>query len=208
MTNRDKYFKGQQDKEEFVCFMRQHWIVLVKEFIYLIVFLLVCYFTLANIDSIQEVLRGNREMKLLFATAFFIGTLYIHRFFIKIFNYFLQVGIITDTRIVEHQKTLFMKDSMDSIDMAQIQNIERVGDGILPNLLGYGHIKIFLSASSAVKTFQYVPNAKFHFRLISRQKEIRQNQLAREHRQVASEAVANEVSNLSPSGKSNETPSQ
>lgn len=68
---------------------------------------------------------------------------------------------------------------MDSIDMSQIQNIERLGDGLLPDLLGYGDIKIFLNASSGVKTFHCITNAKFHFRCINRVKEARQSQMIR-----------------------------
>ena len=57
--------------------------------------------------------------------------------------------------------------------MAQIQNIERLREGVFPNLLGYGDIKIFLNASSGIKTFETVPNVRFHFRCLSRQKEAR-----------------------------------
>lgn len=194
MSSRDKYFKGQQEKEEFVCFVRQHWITLVKEFLYLAIFALILYFTLANIDAIKEILRGNREMKLLFATAFLIGTIFIHRFFTRILNFYLHIGIITDMRIIDHQKTIFLKDTMDSIDMAQIQNIERLGEGVLPSLLGYGDIRIFLSASSAVKTLQYVPNVKFHFRCISRQKEARQNLQLRQHAPITAPPAVTEGS--------------
>lgn len=183
MSNRDKYFKGQQDNEELICFMRHHWIRLLKDFLYLIIFLVVAYFCISNITAIQEALRGNAPMKLLFITLFLGGTIFIHRFFIRILNYFVNIGIITDVRFIDHKKTLFFRDTMDAIDMGRIQNVERVGEGVLPNILGYGNIKIFLSASAGVKTFYCIPNAKFHFRCIARQKEARLKALARERRQ-------------------------
>ncbi len=183
MNNRDKYFKGQQDNEELICFMRHHWITLVKDLVYFIIFAIAVYFFLSNIAAIQEMMRGNNAMKLLFLTLFLGGTIFIHRFFIRILNFFVNIGIITDVRFIDHQKTLFFRDSMDAIDMGRIQNVERVGEGVLPNILGYGNIKIFLSASAGVKTFYYIPNAKFHFRCIGRQKEARLKTLARERRQ-------------------------
>ncbi len=85
-------------------------------------------------------------------------------------------------RIIDHQKTMFFTDNLDSIDMAQIQNIEKVQDGILPSLLGYGNIRILLTASDSIKTFHHVPNAKFHFRCLNRQKEIRQRSVLRGRR--------------------------
>jgi len=113
-------------------------------------------------------------MKLLFLIGFMVGTMYFHRFFIKLLNFFVNIGIITNLRIIDHKKTLFFHDTMDSIDMGQIQNIEKIEEGVLPAIFKFGDIKIFLNASDSVKNFSTVPNAKFHFRTINRQKEMRQ----------------------------------
>jgi len=178
MTNRDKYFKGQHDEENFVCFFRHHGIVLVKEFTYFAIFLFLLSLCLAEVSVIKDVIREDRAMKLLFVTCFLILTGYMHRFFIKMFNYFMNIGIITDVRLIDYERTIFFKDTFDSIDMAQIQNIERQGDGLMANLLGYGDIKIFLNASSAVKTFRYLPNVEFHFRCLNRCMEIRKQKVS------------------------------
>jgi hypothetical protein len=177
MDNLDKFFKGQQRDEEYICHFIHHWVVLIREFAYFGLFLLIVTVALINIEMIKELLSGNTEMKLFFITAFLIGTVYLHRFFLKMLNYSVNIGIITDKRVIDHKKTLFFSDTMDSIDMGQIQNIERVSEGIFPNLLHYGDIKIFLNASNAILTFGAIPNAKFIFRCISRQKEARQNLL-------------------------------
>lgn len=177
MDNKDLHFKGQQSNETMICFFRHHWICLIREISYFIIFLLIIIFTLSKIETIKEILRGERELKLLFITGFLLGTIYLHRFFIKMMNHFLNIRIITNLRIIDHQKTLFFRDTMDAIDMIQIQNIERIGEGLLPNVLKYGDIKIYLNASSAVHTLAYVPNDKFHFRCITRQKESLQQRL-------------------------------
>lgn len=179
-NNKDKYFKGQQENEVFICFFRHHWIDLLKEFLYFGIFIFICWFLLKEIDTVKNVLRGNRELKILFFFGFLVGTAYLHRFFLTLLNFFVDIGIITNMRVVDHQKTLFFTDNLDSIDMSHIQNIEKVGEGILPTLLNYGDIKIFLSASDTVKVFKRVPNAKFHFRCINRQKEERQIHMNRE----------------------------
>ncbi len=173
MNNRDKYFKGQQTNEILICFFRKHWITLIKEFLYFVIFMFIVFFVLRYIDTIQSVLIGNRELKLFFLTGFIIATFCIHRFFVKMLNYFVYIGLITNLRVIDHQKSLFFNDSVDAVDMAQIQNTERIKEGVFPNILGYGDIKIFLNASSGIKTFETIPNVRFHFRCLSRQKEAR-----------------------------------
>lgn len=177
INNQDKYFKGQHENETFVCFFRHHAITMVKEFLYFGLFIFVLVLFISKIELIKEVIRGDRAMKLLFATCFLIMTGYMHRFFIKMFNYFMNIGIITDVRIIDYERTLFFKDTFDAIDMAQIQNIERQGDGFVANLLGYGELRIFLNASSAVKSFRYIPNVQFHFRCCNRSMEERKRHI-------------------------------
>jgi hypothetical protein len=177
MKTRDRHFKGQQESEKLICFFRHHWIVLVREFIYFSIFAAASTLGLLNINKIIDILQGNYELKLLFLTAFLIGTLFIHRFFIKLLNYYVNIGIITDIRIIDHDKTIFFRDTMDSIDISQIQNIEQIKEGIFPSIFHFGDIKVFMTASSATKTFHFVPNAQYHFRCLNRQKEARQLQL-------------------------------
>lgn len=175
--NKDLHFKGQQGNELLICFFRHHWISLLREFVYFIIFFVILSIVFVKIGDIQKVVHNSSELRFLFVIGFLIGTVYLHRFFIKLLDHYLSVSIITDRRIVDHHKTLFFTDTMDAVDMAQIQNIERVGEGLLPNLLKYGDIKIYLSSSAAYRTFTCVPNDKFHFRCITRQKEVLQQQL-------------------------------
>ncbi len=174
-NNKDKIFKGQQTDEQFLYFFRHHWIDLLREMVFFVIFVSAIAYLMLKMNTIQDVLQGSREIKLLFFTVYLFGTVYMHRFFIKMLNYFINVGVITDSRVIDHHKTLFFTDNQDSIDMAQIQNIEKVQEGVFPSLLQYGDIKIFLTASDTIKTFHKVPNAKFHFRALNRAKEARQN---------------------------------
>ncbi|MEK7673220.1 MAG: hypothetical protein AAB373_05030 [Patescibacteria group bacterium] len=170
MQNRDRYFKGQEDNETLVCFTRQHWIVLLPDLIFFMIFIAFVTVSIVNLPEIKAWVASGIEGKTVFLITFIIATLYFHRFFIKILNYFLCVEIITDKRLIEHHKTVFFKDLMDAIDLSQIQNIEMNMDGFLPNIFKYGKITIFLNSSSAVRTFTYVTNVQFHFRCINRQK--------------------------------------
>jgi len=174
MTNLDKYFKGQQKHEELVCFFRQHWIVLMREFLIIGLFMVVLILTIFNISEIATFLKNTPSMETIFVIGFVASTVYIHYFFLKFLNHFVRVGIITDIRLIDHKKTLYFVDTLETTDLNNIQDMEQVSEGLLPNILGYGDLKIYLTASSTIKTFSKVPNAQFHFRCISRQKEERQ----------------------------------
>lgn len=181
MDNTDKYFKGQQQDETFICFFRKHWISLIREMIYFVLFIVAVTIPLFQFDEIRDLIQTRQEIRYVFVLFFALGTFAFHRSFIKFFNYFVSICIITDKRIVDNERTLFFKDDLDSIDMSQIQDIEMIANGILPNFLNYGDLKIYLSATNAVKHFKAVPNAKFHFRCINRQKEaLKQNLLRKQ----------------------------
>lgn len=171
MDNKDKYFKGQQDNENFVCFFRHHWISLLGELLYFAIYIIAVTFALINFETIRELVQETDEIRYIFFLLFALATFLLHRFFIKFFNYFICIAIITDRRILDNERTLFFHDDLDSIDMSQIQDIEMIAEGLLPNFLNYGELKIYLSATNAVKHFKAVPNAKFHFRCLNRQKE-------------------------------------
>lgn len=172
--NKNKNFKGQHGDENLMVFFRKHWVVLAKDFLYFGVFVIIVAIAILQFKNIQNVLRGNGEMELLFFMGFLAATVYFHRFFVNFLDYFLKIGIITDKRVIDHKKSLFLMDNMDSIDLSNIQNIELIKEGILPAILKYGDIRVFMSASSTVKTFYKVPLAKYYYRRLNEEKEIRQ----------------------------------
>jgi len=174
MSNLDKYFKGQQEREELICFFRQHWIVMFRELIVFVLF--ICLWTVAMfyMKEIQNFLKNVPSTETIFAIVFVVSTAYVHYFFLKVLNHFVRIGIITNIRLIDHKKTLYFLDTMETTDLNNIQDMEQVIEGLLPNILSYGDLKIYLTASSSIKTFYKVPNPQFHFRCVSRQKEARQ----------------------------------
>jgi len=177
MGNLDKYFKGQQTHEELICFFRQHWIVMIREFVFFVFFAAIWTLAVINMNNIISFVNNTPGMETILVVGYVIATIYVHYFFLKFLNYFIRVGIITDIRLIDHKKTIYFIDTLETTELNNIQNMEQVSEGFLPNILGYGDLKIYLAASSTVKTFFRVPNPQFHFRCISRQKEERQRMM-------------------------------
>ena len=182
MQNQDKYFKGQQKDEILICFFRRHWTTLVKEFLIFGLLMIALLVAVFYANELRSALTGNTALRLFFATIFAVFTFFLHRFFLKIINFYINTGIITDTRVIYNHKTLFIHDKIEAVDLLQIQDIEQIEEGFFPNLLGYGDIKIYLSSSSAVICLEKVPNVKFHFRCIGREKESRRIRLLERER--------------------------
>ena len=171
LGNTDKHFKGQLETEFVELFFRKHWIVLLKDIIGFILFLGVLGFVGYHFKSIYNFF--SQDSFLISFIAFFlicIFTVYIHRFFLKFIRYFLDIVIFTNYRIVILDKSLYVRNTKEAIDLTQIQDIEKDQVGVFPNLLRYGTLVIILSASSAIKKLQFVPNADFHFRKLNRMK--------------------------------------
>lgn len=169
--NTDRHFKGQLETEVVECFFRKHWIVIVKNIIGFFLFLCVMAFTAYNFRSVYNFFHQDSLMisilALIIAALF---TVYMHKFFLGFFRYFLDIVIFTNYRIVILDKSLYLRNTKEAIDLGQIQDIEKEQVGIIPNLLRYGTLVIALSASSAVKKLYFVPNADFHFRKINKMK--------------------------------------
>jgi len=171
LGNTDKHFKGQLETETVECFFRRHWIVLVKDLLGFVVLLGVLIFTAFHYKTIYSFF--SQDSLLITIMAFVVVgvfTVYIHKFFLRFIRYFLDIVIFTNYRIVILDKSLFLRNTKEAIDLQQIQDIEKEQVGVLQNLFKYGTLIIILSASSAVKKLSFVPNADFHFRKINKMK--------------------------------------
>lgn len=166
--NTNRYFKGQQSDENIACFYRKHWIVLIPLFCGVTVFIAIILLIFAVLSS--KIILFLREQEaflsvLLILTAI-LTTFYINYFFIKLINYFLEVLVVTNYRIIELRKTLYINHDRDAIDLSKMQDVIKKQNGLIKNILNYGEIIITLSGASINKTLKYTPNPEYFFRKI------------------------------------------
>ena len=169
--NTDKHFKGQLETEVVECFFRKHWIVIIKDFAGFTLFIFSMLFVAYNYRTVYNFFHQDSLMiSILSLFLILIFTVYLHKFFLRFFRYFLDIVIFTNYRIVILDKSLYLRNTKEAIDLSQIQDIEKEQVGVVPNLLRYGTLVIVLSASSSIKKIPFVPNADFHFRKINKMK--------------------------------------
>ncbi len=170
-NNTNRHFKGQSSNEVVESFCRKHWIVIAKDLIGFFIFLGVITVTGMYFKNIYDFfVRDSVIVNLIAFGLAGLFTFYIHRFFLRMINYFLEIVIITNYRIVVLKKSLYLKDSKDATDLPKIQDIRKHQDGILRNILRFGDLEITLSSSSTTKILKNMPNPDYHFRKINRVK--------------------------------------
>ncbi len=166
MGDHPKYFKGQLENEEVIAHFRQHWVVIIAQIIYMLLMMSLLTLMFFNGKSIANFIHAHPLSTPFFFTGYVIFAAFFHKTFITILNHFVNVVLITDRRIIHYKKTLFFQNIVETIDMAQIQDIQHDLSGIMPNILKYGKIHIIIASTISTKTFKYVPNGKYYFRTI------------------------------------------
>lgn len=168
--HRDEYFKGQQANEELVCFFRKHWTVVLPQIGTWALYNLLVLSLILLFPKVGEIVKNNIGLGFLYFGLVVLSVVYLHKIFSKIFSYFLNIVVFTNTRVIEHKKTLFLEDSHEFLDIVKVQDVRKYQNGFLENFLQYGGLLIVLSSSQAAKSLNHVPNVNFHFRCLARLK--------------------------------------
>lgn len=167
----DRHFPGQDRLEEIVLYTRKHPIVLLPHVLgfmaSLIIFPMVIY-TLKSFITEPDSLVFPALFLLLFAGY----TYYFHRFFLKLFNYYLGITILTNFRIIQLQKTVFFINNKDTIDLHKIQDLKKDQNGLLSTLFNYGTLVVEVSAIHETKCLRYIPYPEKWFQALNEAKRI------------------------------------
>lgn len=167
--HQEHFFHGQQPDEEIVCFFRRHWVTFFPHILSMAAFLIATFLLFFAIPFLYKSLAVG-IFKILFLLTVTLSLAFIHYFFLKAVHHFLTVIIVTNSRIISINKTLFLTDNTESFDLRMIQEINKNQNGFLPNLFGYGDLSITLSQSAAILQLNRIPRPDYYFRTISKAK--------------------------------------
>ncbi len=162
--------EGWQKYEEVQFFFRKHWTHFLKPLIFGLAIGLLAVFFFLILGSIITVFRITIFYSLFAFIAIIAFAVFIHTFFIQTFNYFFNVIIITDCRVVIARKTVFLKNDNDAIDLTKIQDIGVISRGIFRNYLNYGALVIILSTSAPPVHIPFVPNPHYYLEKLNQVK--------------------------------------
>lgn len=188
-----------------LCFTRKHWIATLPLVVPYLLYLSVLIVFFAMISQFQLPSLNEPFFELLVILVILSTGYATHRFFLKMINYFLNVIVITNFRIIEISKTVFVHDDQESIDIDRIEDIQIYQVGLVENLLKWGELHIILG-NGEVKPMTQIPNPNFFFRLINKIKSDLLSrgkvglEAARQHRDIGNSTVKKPESLIEKSG--------
>lgn len=163
-------FKGRLKYEHFQFFFRKHWVKFLQPVFFTIpLFLLILFILL---------IWGRL---ILLVDLFFIRAVYVHFvvvitamlmlfFTLQIINFYFDMVVVTDVRIIIVRKTVFLKNNSDVIDLTKVQDIGVESHGLLRNYLRYGKLIITLSTAAPPITIHHVPDPHYYLEWCNRVK--------------------------------------
>lgn len=170
MEKDDHDFKGQLKYEHFQFFFRKHWVKFIQPILFsapvgLLILVILMFLGRLTLLVDHELVRAFYVyFTLIISVGFFLLTS------LQLVNFYFNMVIVTDTRIIIVKKTCFMKNDSDAIDLTKIQDIAVESHGILRNYLRYGRLIITLSTSAPPLVIRYVPDPHFYLEWANRVK--------------------------------------
>lgn len=151
----------QKEYEKFVLLVRRHWIVLAGAIAMLI--LEICL-PIAVIVALRKLIfqlplypgLGSALLLLLSLYSLFI----LLFFLVNVMNYYLDVWIITNERLVNiEQKGLFSR-SVAELRYYRVQDVKSEVNGFLPTLFNYGTITVETAGAEKNFIMQQIPHTQ------------------------------------------------
>lgn len=163
-------FKGQLKYENYQFFFRKHWVHFLKPLFLMIPVFLLIFIILLGLGRLALMIDLLFVRVLYIVIANITTIIFLTIFFLQIINFYFDLVIVTDCRIIIARKTVFLKNNSDAIDLTKIQDIAVEAHGILRNYLRYGKLVITLSTSAPPVAINYVPDPHFYLEWTNRVK--------------------------------------
>lgn len=143
--------------EKLVLKVRRHKLVLIFESLFLIFFLIVppLLFWVSELSAVS--IKGN-EIALflaLYSAILLIGWII---FFMIWTNYYLDVLVITDKKIIDIEQRGFFSREISTVRLDKVEDITVTISGVIATFLDYGTLKIQTAAESREFIIKDVPN--------------------------------------------------
>lgn len=152
-----KLFPAQEESELVLDIVRRHWfsylIFWFLAVIMLVPVLIGVYFWFGSLETISPVL-SNVIILIVPMYLLFIVALLIYGFV----DFYLDVYIVTDRRIVDISQNGFFKRSISELNLRQIQDVSAEVNGFFSTLLHFGDIHIQTAGEIPNFVFQSIPH--------------------------------------------------
>ena len=170
MEKDESDFQGQLKYEHFQFFFRKHWVKFIQPILFSLpvgMLILVTLLFLGRLTLLVDIIF-IRSFYVHFTLLISVGFMILGG--LQLMNFYFNMIIVTDSRILIIKKTCFLKNNSDAIDLTKIQDIAVESHGILRNYLRYGKLIITLSTSAPPLVIGYVPDPHYYLEWVNRVK--------------------------------------
>lgn len=152
------HFQGQRESEVVLRIVHRHWFDIATHFFVIILFLAILFGTFSVMPMIfPDWLGSESEQFIAFINSSIILMLWLYAFLVWI-DYFFDVWIITNERVVNiEQKGLFVR-SVSELKFSRIQDVTSEVSGMLPTILNFGDVKVQTASEEDYFLFRRVPD--------------------------------------------------
>ena len=153
------HFTGQKHGENILLLLHRHWFDILKQMLIVFFMILLFVFSLIilprYIPSITEIPDYNRLF--FFLESAFVLLIWMV-FFVLWIDYYLDIWIITDTRIVNIEQRGLFSRQISELELENIQDVTTDVKGIIPTFLNYGYVYVQTAAEKERFVFRNVPD--------------------------------------------------
>jgi hypothetical protein len=162
---RNYHFKGQHQNEQIIKIVRRHWFNVLQQFLIFFAIILVLIIAAAITPSITEDFSISQFSNIfIFAESTIAILVWIFMFFVWI-DYYFDVWIITDERIVNiEQKGLFSR-AVSELEFSKIQDVSTDVKGVIPTVLNFGEVYVQTAGTAGKFVFHKIPDP-YHIKAI------------------------------------------
>lgn len=160
-------FPGQQDNEEILLVIRQHWMVFVSRlilwFLFVVILMGIDYFIpryapVLLTPPYGEIIALIKNIYLMFLL---LGLLMMWVI------YYLNLQIVTNERVVDVDQHSLLHHKISEVYLSRVQDVTAEIKGLLPTFFNYGNVHIQTAGETERFVFSRIPNPAAVAKLIS-----------------------------------------
>lgn len=152
-------FKGQREHEEVMLLLKKHWISDIKVLSVLFIFgiipvLVYFFFVIKYFDGRIE----NNQLIVLFIFSFYLLCISLMSF-ISWLNHELDVIIVTNERVINHNQINLFSRQVAEANLDQIQDVRGLETGLIETIFHFGKIELRTAADVVIFCLHDAENA-------------------------------------------------
>ena len=151
-------FKGRKVDESIILLLRRHWLVFVFRFLPFF-FLLIGLVVFHVLGTIFFKFSGLKfDLNWFYLVESFLGIFWWLALFITWVNFYLDVWIVTDNRVVNIEQVALFSRNISELKHNKIQDVTSEVRGIIPTLFNYGDVYIQTAGNKQRFVFKQIFN--------------------------------------------------